>query len=120
MGDLSNNFNRSEFACKCGCGFDTVDAGLIDALEEVRDHFNAAVIVTSGCRCPKHNASVGGAADSQHLYGRAADIVVTGEDSFTVYMFLVSLAALSMGRYPGWVHIDTRSGDIKRWYKNEA
>ena len=25
MGDLSENFSRSEFECKCGCGFATVD-----------------------------------------------------------------------------------------------
>ena len=25
MGDLTKNFSRSEFACKCGCGFDDID-----------------------------------------------------------------------------------------------
>lgn len=25
MGDLTKNFNRFEFACKCGCGFDDIE-----------------------------------------------------------------------------------------------
>lgn len=115
MGDLSNNFNRSEFACKCGCGFDTVDAGLIDSLELLRGGQGLPVIITSGCRCPSHNASVGGASDSQHLYGRAADIVVLGLPAERVYKILRSSPYLSVGKYPGWTHIDTRSGDPKRW-----
>lgn len=48
-----------------------------DTLEGVRsicgDH---AVTITSGYRCPELNAKVGGAVDSAHLYGCAADLVI--------------------------------------------
>ena len=54
MGDVSDNFSRSEFACKCGCGFNSVDVALLDALEQVREKFGP-VSITSGNRCPKHN-----------------------------------------------------------------
>ncbi len=56
---ISKNFKRSEFACKCGCGFDTVDAALIIVLQSIRDQFGA-LVVNSDCRCDSHNKSVGG------------------------------------------------------------
>ena len=76
MGDISKNFNRSEFACKCGCGYDNVDAMTLEIVQSVRDHFGQSVTITSGCRCPEYNAVVGGSKNSQHVKGRAADIVV--------------------------------------------
>ena len=39
MGDLSPNLSRHEMACNNGCGFDTVDARLVDVLQDVVDHF---------------------------------------------------------------------------------
>lgn len=45
-------------------------------LEPVRERFDAAVYITSGWRPPRHNASVGGAATSDHVTGRAADFYV--------------------------------------------
>jgi len=53
---LSKHFYRDEFACQCGCGFDTVDHELVKILEDVRKTFNAPVHISSGCRCEKHNA----------------------------------------------------------------
>ena len=73
MAQLSQYFKRSEFACKCGCGFDTVDSILLETLEAVRLHFKVPVTITSGCRCLAHNAAVGGAKASQHTLGRASD-----------------------------------------------
>ena len=101
MGDLSEHFNRSEFACQCGCGFDTVDVGLIETLEEVRHYFMAPVTVTSGCRCVKHNADIGGSYDSQHAKGRAADIKVQGKAPQEVHDFLcrVHLNSCGIGLY---------------------
>lgn len=72
-------FRRKEFECKCGnCGFDAVDKELLDILTWIRDHFNAPVTITSGCRCATHNKNVGGASKSQHVLGKAADFQVKG------------------------------------------
>ena len=43
-------------------------------LEPLREHFQEAVYVTSGYRCPQLNSAVGGVANSQHMRGEAADI----------------------------------------------
>jgi zinc D-Ala-D-Ala carboxypeptidase len=75
MGDLSAHFSRSEFACPC-CGIAKVDAALVAVLERIRAaHYPEGLRIVSGYRCPTHNAAVGGAAASQHLRARAADIV---------------------------------------------
>lgn len=80
MGDISKNFNRAEFACGDKCGFDNISQALVDTVQVIRDAAGSPVIITSGCRCPKHNSSpkVGGVADSSHLSGLAADIYIKG------------------------------------------
>ena len=77
MGDLSKNFNRSEFACKgknC-CGHSAaVHPDLVDALQALRDHIGKPLSITSGFRCNRHNKAVGGAEQSFHTLGMAADV----------------------------------------------
>ena len=46
------------------------------ALEQVRALFNAPVIVSSGYRSEQLNRAIGGAANSQHIQGLAADFTV--------------------------------------------
>ena len=75
---MNKYFKRKEFACKCGCGFDAVDAELLSLLTWVREHFQAPVTITSACRCETHNKNVGGATGSQHRFGKAADIQIKG------------------------------------------
>lgn len=119
MGDLSANFNRSEFRCKCGkCGLDTIDHATLEVLEAVRAHFGAPVTVNSGHRCFAYNRSVGGASDSQHLYGRAADITVKGVTPATVADFIENVLLKNkggVGRYKTFTHVDTRTNGSARW-----
>jgi hypothetical protein len=77
MGDLTKNFSRWEFACRCGCGFNTVDFELLINLQVLRDEINSPINIISGCRCPKHNLNVGGATNSQHMKAKAADITTS-------------------------------------------
>ena len=114
MGDISKHFNRAEFACKDGCGFDTVDAELLAKLEEIREHFDQPVIINSACRCHDHNAVIGGTENSQHLIGRAADIVVKNTPVEVVREFAEQIGIGGMGEYNTFVHIDTRVG-YARW-----
>lgn len=43
-------------------------------LDPLREAWGAPIIVTSGYRCPRLNAAVGGVKTSQHKLGQAADI----------------------------------------------
>jgi len=117
MGDLSINFSRSEFACKCECGFDTVDIELVKLLENIRAHFNKPVHINSGCRCAEHNAREGGSKNSQHLYGRAADIFMMTIPPVEVAKYIDSKwpNRYGVGIYNSWVHVDTRTKGPSRW-----
>lgn len=46
----------------------------LEVLEPLRQHLGKPVIISSGYRCPKLNKLVGGAPNSQHLTGEAADL----------------------------------------------
>ena len=114
-------FKRSEFKCKCGkCGGFPVepDEELVKLLETIRKHFNAPVIITSGIRCKAHNASaaVGGATNSQHLYGTAADIVVKGASPAKVVSYVETLLPNTggIGTYSTFTHVDVRKNK-SRW-----
>lgn len=114
---LSRHFNRREFACKCGCGADTVDAELIQILEHTRLHFKRPITITSGVRCAEHNKRVGGSKNSLHITGRAADFKVQGVSSKDVYTFLADYLNKrgGLGLYSSWVHVDSRSNGPARW-----
>ncbi|MDR1020422.1 MAG: peptidase M15 [Synergistaceae bacterium] len=70
---VSPHFNLREFECRC-CGCVKLSGKLILMLEEFRSALGRPVVITSGYRCPRHNAAVGGARRSLHLTGRAADM----------------------------------------------
>ena len=117
-------FNREEFRCKgisCGsdgtnCGQDTVDAELVRILDDLRAYFDKPIIVTSGNRCEEWNRTIGGSKNSQHVLGRAADIVVQGIDSLIVYNYLDKKYsdAFGFGTYNEFTHVDSR-GTKARW-----
>ena len=113
---LSKNFQRHEFACKCGCGFDTVDAELLFVLQDARDFFKRPITINSAARCPVWNAMVGGKPKSQHLFGKAADITIHRVLIKEIYEYFDDKYpdAFGIGLYPSFVHIDVRRGP-KRW-----
>ncbi|MBK6464234.1 MAG: hypothetical protein IPF92_25020 [Myxococcales bacterium] len=65
---------RVRAACVCGCGFDEVDGGLADLLEQLEERLGAPLPLTSVCRCARHNEAVGGDDASPHTRGLAADL----------------------------------------------
>lgn len=112
---MTKHFSRSEFSCKC-CGKSKVSNELLAVLELVRSHFGEPVVITSGYRCPEHNKAVGGAPNSKHLLGVAADIHVKNTDSSKVYKFLNDIFpdVYGIGLYSNWTHIDVRKKKA-RW-----
>ena len=115
---LSRNFTVREFACKDGSDPVFVDTDLVALLQAVRNHFNKPVVIISAYRTAAHNRAVGGAAYSQHLYGRAADIRVSGVSTEQLAAFAETLlpGTGGVGRYPekGFVHVDVRKAK-SRW-----
>lgn len=108
---LSKNFKVKEFACKDGSDPIFVDNELVEVLQKIRDHFGKAVTINSGFRTATYNKKVGGATYSQHLYGKAADIKISGVAPKKVAEFAETLLPNKggIGIYSTFTHIDVRA-----------
>lgn len=78
-------FEAREFACKCGGLCDgypaQMDGALLAAADRVRAALGVPCVVSSGLRCKKHNANVGGVSNSRHLTGKAMDFCAPGKSA---------------------------------------
>lgn len=107
------HFKRSEFCCPC-CqkGGEIMDMWLIWLLEVIRAHYNKPIIINSGYRCEKHNKEVGGAKNSQHLYGDAVDIRIQGGADYDEVAKWLRDEILTdwggLGIAKNYIHIDLR------------
>ena len=117
---LSENFNSTEFDCKCGaaCSSTLIDETLVALLQQIRNHFKKPITITSGYRCAAHNKEVGGATNSYHSKGQAADIVVYGVSPQEVAKYAESIGIKGIGLYDTFVHIDTRTSK-SFWYSSK-
>ena len=108
---LSPHFRLAEFASKDGADKVLVDDDLVSLLEQIREATGGAVTINSGYRSPEHNAAVGGVSSSQHLYGRAADIVVSGASPLLVGQIAEYCLDRwgGIGVYQTFTHVDTRA-----------
>ena len=113
---LSANFKVKEFACKDGSDPICISPELVEVLQKIRSHFGKAVTITSAYRTPAHNQSVEGAAYSQHLYGTAADIKVSGirPKAVAEYAETLLIGRGGIGIYSTFVHVDVREKKA-RW-----
>ena len=111
---LTENFGLWEFECK-HCQAVKIHPELVRRLQIARDRIGRPIVITSGYRCPEHNRAVGGASNSQHLYGTAADVKCPGLTVQELYNVLEPLFPDGgVGRYSGHVHVDVR-GTKARW-----
>ena len=78
----SAHFLMDEYACDCAGYCDgwpaDMDPELLEKVEALRCVFDQPIIITSGVRCKRRNAEVGGIENSWHLSGHAADLYCPG------------------------------------------
>ena len=124
---LTQNFNKSEFDCKCGCEMpkkvlDNIKI-LAEQLQAIRTISEQPIQINSAYRCVKHNANLKpkpGAKNSQHILGKAADIVIKGYTAEETYELLDELMHYNtilqggLGKYNSFTHYDIR-GKEARW-----
>ncbi len=116
----SRNFSWSEFTSNdCGC-FTGGKVGEATIRENVRRTMyklealrkkagSVGVTINSGFRSISHNAAVGGASNSMHLYGVAADIVVSGYSTLSTYRLAETCGFSGLESYQhSWQHVDSR------------
>lgn len=103
---LSNNFSleeliKSDTANKYGIKNNPNQLELINLknlatkiLQPIREAYGKPIIISSGYRCSQLNSKVGGARNSDHLFGAAADIHTvsnTYEDNKKLWDLIITL-----------------------------
>jgi len=103
------HFSERELRCKC-CGQlppsvrENITSLVDNVLDPVRDQLGEPIYVTSGYRCPKHNAEVGGVPNSQHMRGEAADIHCS--DNMKLARLIVAQGKFDqLILYPTFLHV---------------
>lgn len=114
------HFKLDEFRCKC-CGElpsfakENVEALVQVVLDPARERYGKPVCVNSGYRCTRHNAAVGGVANSQHMRGEAADICCSDNE-------LLAKIIEENGHYDQLIRYMGQSGKIRflhvSWKRN--
>jgi uncharacterized protein YcbK (DUF882 family) len=89
-----------------------------NVLEKIRIHFGKPLSINSGYRGPKLNKAIGGAKNSQHMTGQAADIEMVGMDNKILFCWIkdnLEFDQLILEYYKpgipdsGWVHVSWNS-----------
>lgn len=126
---ISDHFTLGEYACKDGSDLVKYSTVLLAKLEDLRgEHFTIAL--NSAYRTAAYNKKIGGASNSQHIYGTAVDIALkhNGKPLDARY---VCCRCQSMG-FPGVayisstaVHLDDRAsgtyrGDERKGYRGNV
>lgn len=102
-------FDEHEFHCTCDRThqIQIVDERLVWMLDLARDRAGLPFTITSGYRCIKHNAEVGGVVDSAHLKGLAADIHVgNARTRFIILKALLPIGFSRIGIGQTFIHVD--------------
>lgn len=113
---LSTNFSVREFACSDGSDPIFISPELVTVLQKIRTHFGKPVTINSAFRTAKHNKAVGGATYSQHCYGTAADIAISGVAPKTVAAYARKIMPNygGVGTYDTFTHVDVRE-TVSNW-----
>ena len=91
------HFSNAELTCQCGCNRQEMDGNFMTKLVALRLAFGKAMPVSSGFRCPMHNAQASHTGLSgPHTTGKAVDIQISGADAHR----LLTLA-LQQGYFTG-------------------
>ena len=114
---LTANFNSGEF--KCSCCDRWLDSPkmreFMERLQNARTVAHTPFVITSGYRCFEHNAAVGGAVDSAHTKGLAADIRArSSAERFKVVGALLEAGFTRIGIGKDFVHVDTDDSKPQR------
>jgi zinc D-Ala-D-Ala carboxypeptidase len=110
----TSSFAWQEIACKCGCNSAYVQQDALNKLQSLRDLLGKPIILNSACRCPIHNARVGGAPQSQHRAtennpSTAFDISVHDQDKDAIIYSAKAVGFKGLGiNYNSFVHVDNR------------
>lgn len=108
-------FTKEEFSCKCGCGV-RMNRDFVFRVDSLRARVGFPIVITSGYRCESHNKAIGGATNSQHVKGLAADLkIVSSNHRYEILKEVFSMHFAGVGIADNFVHIDDRDSTLVSW-----
>jgi len=90
------HFTDAELGCKCGCG-GLPPQDFQDLLEALRIFHDAPLRISSGYRCPDHNAKVSKTGRAGPHTKGAVDVLVSGERAYELLQDAISLGWTGIG-----------------------
>ena len=105
-------FTPKEIACR-GTGRLIIVPEFLDGLDALRGNLGHSLIVLSAYRSSYHNARVGGAVFSRHLFGDAADLSIVGRVRLKMDEAAKGVGVTGFGYYKTFLHIDM--GRARYW-----
>lgn len=127
---FTENFSSYEFECNCDgkdCQEQKIELKLVAKLQWLRESLKMPLRVTSGYRCQKYQdrltkKGLKTAKNSQHMLGRAVDIVPAGGKGVDYdkrkRRLLQSCEQIfqAVGIASNFLHVDLRDDKQRRWY----
>jgi len=99
------NFQPKEVSCS-HCGKLKIHEDIMDLLQEARNNLGS-LSITSGYRCPEHNASVSKTgANGPHTTGKAIDIAVRDSQHRKQLIDYFAPEVQGLGIAKSFIHID--------------
>lgn len=83
----------------------------VELLQPIRDEIDSPILINSGYRAPALNRLINGAPNSQHMEGKAADIICPGISPVRLFKMISGMGIpfdqliLEKGPRSTWVHI---------------
>lgn len=100
-GELPPTFNGEQLL---------VYSQLFDDFSIIRGQWGKGIPISSGYRCPKYNASIGGALLSAHTFGMALDLNIKANEVDDLNSLIEEVAShLRRGKYTkagSFIHVD--------------
>ena len=104
------------------CAFHLLHVLVDQLLDPIREAWGEPIVVSSGYRCKELNALVGGAKNSHHLLGCAADIIAGNkEDHRRLFNLIQQMQRLGKIRFTQliaendfrWIHLSYVPSDLR-------
>lgn len=108
--------DRDQLKCRC-CGVNNCTPQLVMLLHDLELEWMFPLHISSGYRCEKHNAAVGGATHSKHMEGLAVDVELEPDEIDKFILVAKNVGFRGIGKGKNFVHIDL--GPKRSWAYDE-
>lgn len=115
------HFRPWEFKCR-HCHIEHMAWSFVKRLDHLREYLKKPMVITSGYRCPWHNAAVSDSGvDGPHTTGHAVDVKISGEDAHRLVWAAMTMGFTGIGvQQKGvwadrFIHLDDLPGPLRLW-----